>query len=555
MKNRKIKRILSAVLVAVVTTIAAAGCGNNEGTEKESTKTESKEEKESTGDGAKKVLNWNVDTEPTALDPMLMGTTSMQVVNNTFEGLMRTYDGEVTNGIAKSYDVSEDELTYTFHIREDAKWSDGKDITAGDFIFAWTRMIDPELKNYYGSQFFYIENAERYYKGECSVEEVGFKAVDDKTIEVKLISPTPFFLSLTAFNIYYPVREDVVDDEGVWSRDPATYVCDGPFTLGEYKANESITLVKNENYWNADKVKLDEIKITFISDPSSAMTAYRGGEIDVFKGVPSQEIATLQAEDPEFYILPFPGVEYYVFNLERAPFDDVRVRQALNLAIDRTALVNNVTKSGEIATEGVVPHEMYLSDGRDFRDAEEDYIYDTTKADVEKAQALLAEAGYPNGENFPAVTLTYNNATNKKSVAEAVQQMWKENLGIEIQLNGVENEAVTSLRNSGDFDIMRHGWSADYPDAMTFLTVFAEGHYGHFDNADYKDCINTALTVTGKERDEAMLKAEEILLNEQAALIPLYEVTDPCMIRDTVKDWDKTGYNGWFFGYTDIVKE
>lgn len=541
MKSKSLKRLISALLVGTMA-LSLAGCGSNK------TSSDSK----TTDDADKKVLNWNVDTEPEALDPMIMGSTSMQIVNNTFEGLMRTYDGKVTEGIAESYELSDDELTYTFHIRDDAKWSDGEDITAKDFIFAWTRMIDPELKNYYAQQFFYIENAEKYYNQECSIDEVGFKAVDDKTIEVKLVSPTPFFINLTAFNIYYPVREDVVDNEGKWSRDPKTYVCDGPFTLGEYKANDSLTLVKNDNYWNADKVKLDEIKVTFISDSSSAMTAYRSGEVDVFKGVPSQEVAKLQAEDDEFYVLPFPGVEYYVFNVDHAPFNDARVRQAFSLAVDRTALVNNVTKSGELPSDGIVPHEMYLSDGKDFRDATEDYIYDVTKADKEKAQALLAEAGYPNGENFPEVTLTYNNASNKKSVAEAIQQMWKENLGVDVKLVGVETEAVSDIKDSGDFDIIRDGWSADYPDAMTFLSVFDDDYYSHFYSDEYNNCLTTARTVTGTERDQAMLKAEEILVNEQAAVIPLYEVVDTCMIRDTVKDWDKTGYNGWFFGYTDI---
>lgn len=542
MKRKYVKSLVSMLLV-VCMAVTVVGCGNKT----EPAKKESQAEK-------KKVLKWNVDTEPEALDPMIMGSTAMQIVNNTFEGLMRTYEGEVTYGIADSYEISEDELTYTFHIRDDAKWSDGKDITAKDFIFAWTRMIDPELKNYYGQQFFYIVNAEKYYNGECSAEEVGFKAIDDKTIEVQLISPTPFFLSLTAFNIYYPVREDVVDNDGVWSRDPKTYVCDGPFTLGEYKANESLTLVKNNDYWNADKVKLDEIKVTFISDASSAMTAYRAGDIDVFKGVPGQEVAKLQVEDPEFKILPFPGVEYYVFNNERAPFNDVRVRQAFSLAIDRTAIVNNVTKSGELPTDGVVPSEMYLSDGTDFRDAAEDYM-DVTKADVERAQSLLAEAGYPNGENFPEVTLTYNNGTNKKSIAEAIQQMWKENLNIDVKLSGVENETIGAIRKSGDYDIVRHGWSADYPDAMTFLSTFTEGHYSKFNNEDYKKCMNTALTITGKERDQAMLEGEKILIHDQAALIPLYEIVDTCMIRESVKNWDKTGYNGWFFGYTDIVEK
>lgn len=169
--------------------------------------------------------------------------------------------------------------------------------------------------------------------------------MDDKTIEVELVAPTPFFLALTAFNIYYPVREDVVDPEGAWSRNPETYVCNGPFKLSGWELNQKAVLEKNENYWNADSVKLDKIEVSFMVDESSVMTAYRAGEVDLFKGVPTQEVAKLQAEDPEFHALPMLGMLYYIYNVEREPFNDMRVRKALNMAMDREALVTNVTKS------------------------------------------------------------------------------------------------------------------------------------------------------------------------------------------------------------------
>lgn len=536
--RKKGTRIAALLLAGIM----LVGCGGNTGNNE-------------TGEETKKVLNWNVSVEPEALDPMLMSTYGMQIVNNTFEGLMRTYDGELIYGLAESYDLSPDETTYTFHLRDDIKWSDGEAITADDFIFAWTRMIDPELQNYYGQQFFYIVNAQEYYNGECSIEEVGFKALDEKTIEVQLLAPTPFFLDLTAFNIYYPVREDVVDDEGVWSRDPETYVCDGPFTLGEYKTNESITLVKNDNYWNSDAVNLDEIHITFIADESSTMTAYRAGDVDVFSGVSSQDVATLAVEDDEFYMLPTLAVEYYTFNLEKAPFDDVRVRKAFSMSIDRTALVENVTKSGEIPTDGVVTDEMYLSTGEEFRETTENYFIDTTKAKIEEAQALLAEAGYPNGEGFPEVTLTYNVGGLKQSVAEAIQQMWKENLGVNVTLEAVEGTAIGTIRSNGEFDIVRHGWSADYPDAMTYLSVYANGsHYSKFSNEEFDECIDTANSVVGTERDEALLRAEQILIDEESVVIPLYQTVDTCMVRSNLSGWDKTGYNGWFFGFADITE-
>lgn len=375
-----------------------------------------------------KILRWNVGAEPEALDPLLMGPTGMQVVNNTFEGLMRTYQGRLIPGIAESYSISDDGLLYTFYLR-DSKWSDGKALVAKDFIFAWTRFLNPELKMSYAKQFFCIENAEAYWNGKCTAEEIGFKAINDKTIEVRLVAPTPYFLALTAFNIYYPVREDIVDNRGTWSHDAAKYVCNGPFTLESWNLNQNIVLVKNKHYWNADMVKLDKVAISFIVDESSALTAYRAGDIDLFKGVPTQEVPQLQARDDEFHTLPMLGVLYYIFNVERKPFNDVRVRKAITLALDRQSLVNNVTKAGEIPAVGNVTHNMLLSDGREFRDVAGNYDMLAT-GNTDKARALMAEAGYPNGEGFPKVVLTYNTTDVNKRVAEAARQMWREHLNI-----------------------------------------------------------------------------------------------------------------------------
>ena len=538
------KKIVSMLLALVMLVGMLAGCNKDDGS--------------STAEGStEKVLRWNLGPAPESLDPMLMGTYSMQVVNNTFEGLMRMYDGELIPGLAESYEVSDDGLVYTFHLR-DSKWSDGEPLTADDFVFSWIRMLNPELKMYYSTQMFYIKNAQAYYNGECTAEEVGVKALDDKTLQVELESPTAFFLSLTAFNIYYPVREDVVDDEGAWSLNPETYLCTGPFTLSEYNLNENLVLVKNENYWDADRVKLDKIVVTFIDDENSAMTAYRAGDIDVFKGVPTQEIATLRASDDEFHVVPMLGVEYYVFNNEKEPLNDVRVRKALTLAVDRTALVENVTKAGELPCAGDVTHDILLSDGTEFRDAAGDYDIDVSKALVDEAQALLAEAGYPNGEGFPELTLVYNDVDMKKSVAEAIQQMWKENLGITIKLEGVENSVLSEKRSSGDFDIARWGWSADYPDPATYLSVWVSdgsSNCAGMKNEEFDECISKATVTEGTERDELLLRAEEILIEEECAILPLYETVDTCMIRSNLVNWDKTGFNGWFFGFADLVEE
>ena len=489
------------------------------------------------------------------MDPIILDSSSIQIMNNTYEGLMRIYEGELVEALAASYTVSDDGLTYTFHLR-DAKWSDGKTITADDFIFAWFRMLDPALDNYYSSQFFYIVNAQEYFNGECAAEDVGMKAIDEKTIEVTLVAPTPYFLTLTAYNVYFPAREDIVDNEGAWSRSPETYVTCGPFVMSEYNINENMVLTKNENYWNAEAVNLDKIEISFMEDSSSVLTAFRSGDIDIFKGVPAQEIAALQAEDPEFYSLPVLATRFYRFNMEKAPFDNADVRKALSMAIDRSALVENVTKQGEIPAPGVVTHDIYCSDGVEYRQAAGDYNLDMTQAKVEEAQKLLADAGYPNGEGFPEVTLAINNDESAIAMANAVQQMWKENLGIQIKIETVEAAALSERRANGDFYLTVNGWSADYPDPMTFLSIFVTGNgmnTGFFSNAEFDQLINDSMTLEGTERDRALIRAEQILVEEDAAIIPLYEGAETAMVRSTVTNWDKSGFSGWFFGYADIA--
>lgn len=539
------KRVLSILLVVTMAAAMLAGCGKES---KEANSTDTSEEK---------VLRWNVGAEPTCIDPMIVGKESMQIVNNTFEGLMRTLNGEQVCAMAESYEVSDDALTYTFHLR-DAKWSDGEPVKAEDFAYAWFRMIDPKLQNSYGYQFFCIKGAQDYFAGEASKEDVGIKVVDDKTLEVELNTPAPYFLALTAYNVFYPVREDVADPEGKWSMDPETAICNGPFVLEEYAMNEKMVLARNENYWDAENVKLDKIEISFIIDADSAMTAFRAGDIDLFKEVPPQEIPQLQADDPEFYTLPMMGISYYAFNLQREPLNDVRVRKAMSMAIDRTTLAENVLKDGSIPGTGTVPHGIPLSTGEEFREAAKDYdCADPTQAKVEEAQALLAEAGFPNGEGFPTLSLMVTNKGSRVSLAEAVTQMWKENLGITIEVQVVEPQVMSQSHADRNFDITHGGWSADYTDAYNFLSLWYTGsdyNYGYWSNAEFDKLIDDSMYATGEERDQMLLDAEEILIEEDCAGIMVHELADTCMINERVVNWDKTGFAGWYFGYTDIKK-
>ncbi|SHH61026.1 peptide ABC transporter substrate-binding protein [Clostridium grantii] len=268
----------------------------------------------STEDGE---LAWNLGSDPKTLDPQLNSASDGgDVLTNLYEGLMRDVKGKIVPAMAESYEVSEDGLVYTFKLR-DAKWSDGKAVTAGDFVFGWKRAMDPATASEYSfiMESASIKGAAEFIAGTGTADEVGVKALDDKTLEVTLTTPTEYFLGLTGFYTFMPVREDVVDAEGIWAKDPAKAISNGPFKLAEYKSGDKIVLVKNENYWNADSVKLNTINASMIVEESTMLTAYQNNELDIIDTMPSAEIAKLQAEDPTFKVLPQIGTYYYMFNL------------------------------------------------------------------------------------------------------------------------------------------------------------------------------------------------------------------------------------------------
>ncbi|MBK5251891.1 MAG: hypothetical protein JJE29_04580 [Peptostreptococcaceae bacterium] len=261
-------------------------------------------------------LVWNLSADPNTLDPGYVSSKDGgHIVNNTFEGLMREVGGEYIPAMAESCDVSEDQTTYTFHLR-DAAWSDGEPVTASDFEYAWKRAMSPEVASWYGYQMFYIKGAMEYYDGTGSVDEVGIEVVDEKTLKVELTGPTPYFLELTAFFTYMPLREDIVeqDPEG-WAMNPELAVSNGPFVVTDYKLG-NILLKPNEEYWNRDAVKLSQIEILMIVDELTQLTAMEAGEIDVIETVPNQEIPRLSVEDDRFQIRPALGTYFYVFNLK-----------------------------------------------------------------------------------------------------------------------------------------------------------------------------------------------------------------------------------------------
>ncbi len=544
------------ITLAAASMVLLTACG---GSKEEAKEVKAKEEK---------IVTFNLSSEPKSIDPQLNSATDGGIViNNTFEGLMRMdAHGQPAPATAESYTVSEDGKTYTFKIREDAEWSDGKPVTANDFEYAWKRALNPAVASEYAFQLYYLENGQEYFNGKAKASDVGVKAIDDKTLEVKLVSPTPYFLALTTFYTLMPVREDIVAKKAEgWAKDPSITVSNGPFVVTEYNPSDKINIRKNENYWNAENVELDGVNFTEIVDHSTALTAYNNGEVEVLIQVPTQDIPKLQLEDPTFSIQPYLGTYYYIFNVDKEPTNNLDVRKALTYAIDRTKIVEQVTKAGQLPATGFVPLGLTDSQGNDFREKNGDYGISPT-ADVKKAKEYLAKAGYPDGKGFPTLTLMYNTNENHKAIAEAIQAMWKENLGIDVKLMNQEWAVFQDTRHVGNFEIARAGWIGDYADPMTFLDLWTSysgnndaqwkwttDEVKFADNKKFDDYIEASKVTTGVERDNNMYSAEKLMM-DQMITMPIYYYTGQVMVKDYIKGWERDILGTWYLGNAKLEK-
>ncbi len=504
------------------------------------------------------VIRMNIGTNPPSLDPRVTtGVPEAHVEIALFEGLMRLDEkGNAIPGAAARYEVNDDATVFTFYLRDGLKWSNGDPLTAEDFVWTWKSVLDPLLASEYAYQLYYIKGAEEMNtftsdpKWEnASDEEIkaeferlaqnfGAVALDDKTLRVTLEAPTPYFLSLTAFHVYYPVhRASVEANPEAWFRNPDTLVGNGPFRLVSWTDKDKVIVEKNPNYWGANEVKLDKIEFYLIEEESTATTMFENGELDIIEsGVNTAELDRLKEQYPnELKILPDLGVYYYLFNVEKEPLNDKRVRQALALAIDRNAIVTQITKGGQVPAYALVPEGIPEGNG-DFRLNGGDFFQE----DVEKARQLLAEAGYPNGQGFPTLTILYNTSEGHQRIAEAIQEMWKNNLGINVQLTNQEWGVYLDSRSTGDYEIARAGWIGDYIDPMTFIDMFVTGggnNDTNWGNAQYDALVNTAKkSADAAERYKAMHEAEAILMDEMP-IMPIYFYTRVIMVSEDVEGW------------------
>lgn len=535
MKRNLLTRGLNVLLVlTMIFTLTA--CGNE--TKTGEPKTVNAQQEETVA--AKTDLKFILHNEPEILDPVIAADSScVPIFTNVFEGLT-TLDGndQVVPGVAESWDINEDGTVYTFHIRDNAKWSDGKPVVADNFIYTWEKVMNSATAaDYAWIMLPYIKNAQNYFDGKASFEEVGVKAIDDKTLEVTLENPTAYFLELCSFYTYAPLRKDIVDSNPEWSKNVDTYVTNGPFKISDIQFGQYIKLEKDENYWNRDAVKLTSIQFDFVPDVNTALSAFEAGSADGMASVPSSEIPRLKLESDAFNAMPKIQTIFINLNTELKPLDDVRVRKALNLAIDKQALIDQVLKGSQIPANGLVPPGIKFA-GVDFREEAGD-DNGNMEDNIKEAKRLMAEAGYPDGAGFPVFVMQDDDS----SIPEVVAKMWEDNLGIKTEIKVVEFKVLISEMKKMNIDIAVGGWTGDYQHPTTFLDMYTPNsgtNYTNWNNDEYNQILKDA----SKELDdnksiEMYVKAEKLMLSEQP-IIPLYYGTYNNMVSPNLKGWHQS---------------
>ncbi len=472
--------------------------------------------------------------EPPTLDPSLSeDTTSHNILIALFDGLL-IYDPKTNDGIpgiAESWDISENGSLYTFHLRE-ATWSDGVPITAQTFVDSWLRTLNPETASPYAWLMgMVVEGANEYNSGEAGPEAVQIKAVDDYTFQVKMVGPVPYVTSMLPHTIFGVLPMHVIEEHGEEWVLPGNMVTNGAFTLEEWKPQEVLSVVKNPMYWDAENVQLDKIVYDPSDDNTTRLNMYLAGEGDWLNGgLPPDQLDAMKLRD-DYQTIPALATYFYEFNHTEPPFDDADVRKALAMSIDKQTLVERVSKGGQIPTDTVVPDMAGY-------DKPEGNGYN-----VEAAKEHLADAGYPNGDGFPEVTILYNTSEGHKKIAEYAQQQWEQNLGISLEIENAEWKTVLARGKEQDFQILRMGWIGDYLDPNTFLELFQTGagqNYGLYSNPEFDRLIKEAARMpAGDERMSKLERAEEIFITEDQGILPIYYYTNINMI-------DLDVWGGWY---------
>ena len=568
MKKRALALVLTAAMVLGLTACGGSttetttsDAATTEDTTTEATDDQTADEADAVASAGEKILSVQVGPDPETIDPALNSAVDGgNMLLHSFECLLAVdQNGQLAPGQAESWETSEDGLTWTIHLRDGLKCSDGSDLTANDFVYSWKRVCDPMVAAPYAETVLsMVEGYDKAIEGDLDALQVA--ATDNNTLVVTLSAPCSYFGSLAAFATLSPVQQATVEANGdAWATKAETYISNGPFYVSDWVPGSYIMMTKNPYYWNADAIKLDGIKWNLIEDSNAAYSAYQTGEVLMIKDVPTEEIPSLK-ENADFYVDPIIGTYYLSMNIDREPFNNADVRKALSLAIDRDYVANTLMQGTYSPAGNFMGPGWIDTDGKQFKDnanGGKEYI-DTTnyEADLEEAKQLLADAGYPNGEGFPTITYSTNDAGYHKVVAEYLQQAWAE-LGIDLQVDIVEWASFTPMRRNGDYDVARNGWVGDYSDPSNMLDLFYStngNNDGKFNNADYDAAMELSrTTLDAAERSTALHNAEDILM-EEAGCIPVAYYNDFWLQSDKITGSWHSPYGYWYFMYADIAE-
>lgn len=533
MKKSKVKQICAVVLAATLGLSVLTGCGGSKTADKGA----------ATG-GDKQELVFNLAADTKTLDPGLNQSVDGAIIAvNAFEGLCKLDDKDkAIPGQAEKWEISPDGLKYTFHLKKDLKWSNGDPLKASDFEYAWKRVLDPATASEYSFQMLYLKGGEEFNTGKGTADQVGVKATDDTTLEVTLAAPCSYFLELTAGPTYMPVNQKIVESNKDWATDVKTLVSNGPFKFTDYKIKDQIVLEKNDNYSDKANIKLNKITMKMVTEPTSAWASYKQGQFDMVYDVPSTELeaAVKDGSASQFEDLSTDFIDINVsdkakeVNPDAAKvLSDLRIRKAMSLAIDRTAITENVIKNHPTPAHSFVPPSITDADGKTFASKE----YFDPKGNVEEAKKLLAEAGYPDGKGLPQFTILYNPEGINNEIYQPIQDMLKK-AGFNVELQTQEWKVFQTTRTNKQYSVCRGGWTGDYIDPMTFLDMFvpesAQNDPG-YNNPKYTELIHNAKKEADvKKRSEMLHQAEDLLMADMP-IIPLWHTKQTRGIKSYVK--------------------
>lgn len=569
----KMKNI-AAVAMAGCMAASLAACGGSassaastETSTAASTEAATGEESTGTASGFTVQLGSNPETLDPALNSAIDGANTLITV---FEPLLLIDENnEVIPGQAESYTVSEDGLVWTFTMRDGLKWSDGSDLTAKDFEYSFKRLAAPDTAAPYAETV--VGMIDGYADATGNPDAAGnmttepdFDALnvvaseDGKTLTVTLSYPCAYFDKLAAFAAMSPVQQATVEANGdAWCTEPDTYICNGPYYISDWVPSERLVLTKNPNYvggWDSSKIVSDTITLLLLEDSSASYAAYNSGEAQLVKDVPTDEIPSLtKAEDGgDFYVDTILCTYYLSLNDQKEPFNDVNVRKALSLAIDRDYVANTIMQGTYTPAYNIVGPGIVDENGMFYDNANggKTYISEDYEANLEAAKQALADAGYPNGEGFPVIEYSTNDAGYHTPVAEYLQQAWGE-LGITVNINKVEWASFTPMRRAGDYDASRNGWVMDYNDPSNMLELFTTGNGnndGKYSSADFDAAIEASKVADKSVHFQKLHEAEDILMNDYAC-IPVAYYNDFWLQSPSLKGTWHSPYGYWYLQY------